>query len=531
MQDKKNNNKSKDKESINSEDLFEELKQKEGTAVSKFDMDDYKSKEQCTAYYFGKIPIEQKGYFCSVCDKRKKYMMCRFCHLFCHDKCHGTLLQDPEIVSKKEKLGFQKFVCHCGITLKHTINLNIVSNKNGCSMMNLDQELDITPYHCISHDVIVCCICAVVCHKECTCIPETEINSVQSCNCISDFHSNFNEMALSFPLEHYKKIANIDIWPIQLLNILFSTGKIFNKMKFFFKKLLCEEVDFKSQSKAIIYKFSDLLELFSNTFNSKFKSYYYHEEISSMFPYQQLFSFIKNLEVNDESTCIIKFRLLFILLFIHLRKDYQVFKSLTSNDFLCNNTLLRLAMKKLYRNNNIFSESFNDKYQILKGDPLKNYALKELCNLITKGMKYISVEENQDEFEIGLKILCFMLKRLMFNKQDLILLINSLYNFYENFYEYIMSSKNNIYSLLDIFYAIVELCYMIAINYNDLIIEEGLESKKEFAGKFIITRSEYSNKLLIIVFKNCDIFSKHYDLLIKPKIDQKVKKKKREKKK
>ena len=50
-------------------------------------------------------------------------------------------------------------------------------------------------------------------------------------------------------------------------------------------------------------------------------------------------------------------------------------------------------------------------------------------------MKYITIEENQDEFEIGLKILCFMIKRLMFNKEDLILLINSLYNFYEQFYE------------------------------------------------------------------------------------------------
>ena len=41
---------------------------------------------------------------------------------------------------------------------------------------------------------------------------------------------------------------------------------------------------------------------------------------------------------------------------------------------------------------------------------------------MTKGMFYISVEENQDEFEIGLKLLCFMLKHLMFTKNDLILI-------------------------------------------------------------------------------------------------------------
>ena len=530
MKNKKNKN-SKDKQSLDSDDLFEELKQKEGSATTKFDMLDFFSKDNCTAYYFGKLPIEQKGYVCSVCDKKKKNMICRYCHSFCHDKCRGTLIQNQELVAKREKLGFQKFACHCGVTLKHTFDLNIESYKNKCNMMKLDQELDIPPYHCISHDVIVCCICAVVCHKDCTIVPEIEINSAQCCNCISDFHSNFNEMALSFPLEQYKKIANIDIWPIQLLNILFSTGKIFRRMKLFFKKFLSNEVELKSQSKVIVNKFSDLLELFSNTFNRKFKSYYYHEEIINIFPYQNLFTFIKNLEVNDGITCIIKFRLLFILLFIHLKKDYQVYKSLTSNDFLCNNVLQRLLMKKLYRSNNIFSESINKKYKINKDESLKNFALKELCNLITKGMKFISVEENQDEFEIGLKILCFMLKRLMFNKQDLILLIDSLYNFYLNFYDYIMSSHNNIYSLLDIFNAIVELCFMISVNYNDLIIEEGLESNNQFSKNFIITRSEHSNKLLIIIFMNCDIFSKHYDLLIKPEFDQKSKEeKKREEK-
>ena len=531
MKKNKNNNNSSKKEN-KANDILEEFEIKDGVSQNKFNAIDFVSKNECTSISFGKIPIEQKGYVCSVCDKKKKNLMCRYCHRFCHEKCRGMLIEDPEFVMKKEKLGFQKFACHCGIELKHTFDLNIKSNKGNCSMMQLDQELNITPYHCITHDIIVCCICAVVCHKDCTVIPEIEVNLEQYCTCISDFHSNFNEMALSFPLEQYKKISNIDIWPIQILNILFSTGTIFNNMKSFFKKFLSNEIDFKKQKKLVINKFADLLELFSNTFNSKFKTYYYHEEIANMFPYQTLFTFIQNLEVNNEATCIIKFRLLFILLFIHLRKDYQVFKNLTSNDFLCNNVLQRLTMRKLYKNNNIYNNSINDKYKILQGDPIKDFALKELCNLIKNGMKYISIEENQDEFEIGLKILCFMLKKLMFNKEDLILLINSLYNFHENFYEYIMSSKNNIYSLIDIFCGIVEICLMIPVYYNDLIIEERLENEKDISSsKFIITKSEFSNKLLIIIFKNCDLFSKHYDLLIKPELDQKSKEeKKREEK-
>ncbi len=517
-------------------DVLEEFKIQDGIIHTKFDLIEFLDKDECTSYNFGKVPIEQKGYICLVCDKKKKNFMCHFCHKFCHEKCRGTLIEDIKVVEKKEKFGLQKFACHCGVEHKHIVALNEKLDKTNCNMMQLDHELKITPYHCITHDIIVCCICAVVCHKECTIVPELDANSTYNCDCISDSHSNFNEMGLSFPLEQYKKIGNIDIWPIQILNILFSTGTIFNNMKIFFNKILSNEIDVKTQKKSVIQKFADLLELFANTFNSNFKTYYYHEEITSIFPYQKLFNFIRNLEVNNDSTCIIKFRLLFILLFVHLRKDYQVYKSLTSNDFLCNNVLQRLALKKLYRCNNIFNNSINDKYKILNGDPIKDFALKELCNLIKNGMKYISIEENQDEFEIGLKILCFMLKRLMFNKEDLILLINSLFNFHEKFYEDLMISKKNIYSLLDIINAIIEICYMISVYYNDLVIEESLENnndtnKNTSFGKLIITKSEHSNKLLTIIFKNCDLFSKHFDLLIKPELDIKSKEeKKREKK-
>ena len=503
-----------------SNDNFDEF-QLEG-AQTKFNLEDYIYKKECTSYDFGNIPLEQKGYICSVCDKKKKNLMCRFCHKNCHKNCRETLIEEPEKVEKKEKYGFQKFACHCGVSLKHTIKVNEKKYVSNCNMMQLDQELEVTPYHCISHDVIICCICAVVCHKDCTVISESEIIIGQQCNCISDFHSNFNEMGLSFPLEKYKELSKMDIWPIQILNILFSTGTIFNKMKLFMNKIFSTKIQFKKSSKAMINKFADLLELFSNTFNYKFKSYYYHEELSKIFPYQTLFTFLKNLEVVDAPTCIIKFRLLFILLFIHLRKDFQVFKALTSNDFLCNNALQRITMKKLYQSKNIFTDNLINKYKFLKSDSIKDFALKELCNLISNGLKYISVEENQDEFEISLKIICFMLKRLMFNKEDLIILINSLYNFHDNFYEYIMSSNNNIYSLADIFYGIVEICYMISVYYNDLIVEESLNNINNISSeKFIITKSQHSNKLLIIIFKNADIFSKHYNLLIKPEVDTK----------
>ena len=69
---------------------------------------------------------------------------------------------------------------------------------------------------------------------------------------------------------------------------------------------------------------------------------------------------VKNLEVTNGQTVIIKFRLLFILLFMHLRKDFNCIKSLTSNDFYCNTVLERLKYKKMHKSSGIISNLLAD---------------------------------------------------------------------------------------------------------------------------------------------------------------------------
>ena len=70
-------------------------------------------------------------------------------------------------------------------------------------MMKLDQNLNIDEYECITHNQIICRICAVVFHSNCNSnnnINENindninNINSINeeiSCECDSDYHSNF----------------------------------------------------------------------------------------------------------------------------------------------------------------------------------------------------------------------------------------------------------------------------------------------------------------------------------------------------
>ena len=428
----------------------------------------------------------------------------------------------------KEFLNYQIFSCHCGLNLKHIIQRDKKIRKFECNMMKLDQNLNISNYECITHNQIICCICAVVCHSKCSINNLNEINDEVTCECDSDYHSNFNELAFNLPLEQYKKIANIDIWPIQILNILFSTKNNFNKLSNFFHRSLSGDIDFNNMinNKALINKFSNLLELFSDTFNRKFKTYYYHEEMSDMFPFDDLFNIIKKLEVKNGKTVIIKFRLLFILLFMHLRKDFNTVKSLTSNDFYCNTVLERLKYKKVLQSDKIFSFEINEKYNLNGDSEVKKLVLMIICDLLKKGMNYVSVEENQDEFEIGLKLITFLLKRMIFNKKDLILLINSIYDFHSDFYNYIMNEKNNIYSLIDIFNTMIEICFIITVYYNDLIIEEYLENKNlkiNNINSFIHSKSDHSIKLLTILSKNCDLFYKHFNLLIKPNLNKKDK--------
>ena len=157
-----------------------------------------------------------------------------------------------------------------------------------------------------------------------------------------------------------------------------------------------------------------------------------------MFPFENLIEYIQTLEITDPPTILLKFRLMFILLFIHLRKDFQMIKSLTSVDFLTNTILERLEYKKILTKKSIFNHLIDKKYNLenlFKEDNiLKRIAMDQICNLMEIGMDYVCIEENQDEFEIGLKYLCFMLKRMIFTKGDIIKLINSLYKFHSKFF-------------------------------------------------------------------------------------------------
>jgi hypothetical protein len=267
------------------------------------------------------------------------------------------------------------------------------------------------------------------------------------------------------------------------------------------------------------------MELFSNIFTRKIKPLYYVEDIINLLNYNTLIDYIKNIEIDSPDMILLKFRLLFILLFVHLKNDFQTTKTLTSIDFASNNILERIEYKKILLKKSVFNKNIYQKYDlnklITKNHVLKKIIINDVCNIMALGTDALSIEEYSEEFEIGLKILCFMMKKMLFTKEDLIKLIDSLYIFFEKFFNHINSVKCNVFFLIEIFSGLSELFLMISVNYNDIVVMNYLDKYEkasninsiELKEDFIHQSSEHGNKLFEMIMKSSELLKRHYDLL------------------
>ena len=485
-------------------------------------IDDYLSKDQCTSLSFGLEPISQLCYVCPICNPKRDKKLCKFCYDTCHEICREREPENSEkLIQDLNELKGETFSCYCGLKLKHKPEPPERKELVPCNMMQLDQVLSVKSIWCKTHNIQVCCICSVTCHKKCKIIYENSTNA-QSCSCRSDFHTNYNELALTFPLNEYKEKTGISVWSIQILNILFSTKNVFQKMS----ELFIATMNNPDPNAEINESFFPLLELFSNTLNRKFKTFYYNEELIKMFSYDHLLNFMFRLPMDNGKILLVKFRLIFIVLFIHLKADYQNIKNLTSIDFMTVPILDRFRYKIMLRSQNVLTEPIYKKYFSNKNNYLMKIALEEACTLMETGMNYLNIEKNQDEFEIGLKYICFLLKRMAFSNKEFDRLIQSLFSFYEKFFEYLTGDKSNIYGLLSIFNTLAEIFYLICVQYNDNVVFNYIEKKDKLEG-FIHTKSESGNMLFKMVLKSCDMLKKHYALLQKPDLDDKSKEEKK----
>ena len=89
----------------------------------------------------------------------------------------------------------------------------------------------------------------------------------------------------------------------------------------------------------------------------------FDDELLNIFQFEKVCEFMFQLPSNKDKYFLVKFRLIFIILFLHLKKDYQKIKFLTSIDFLAGSILERQKFKYLlFSLNNPLNEEINEKY-------------------------------------------------------------------------------------------------------------------------------------------------------------------------
>ena len=492
-----------------------------------FDIDaDFFAKEGCTALTLGLEPMPQKCFICPICDIKKEHYICNYCYLYCHEKCRNFEGRDsPKSKEENNFLGEKEFACYCGNILKHKIYKIPKVLIMPCSLTQLDETLGINLFFCKSHHLMICGVCSIECHKKCKVIKYKEKNNeMPLCKCTNENHTIYNDVGLLFDLNEYKKLTGTKVWSVQVLNILFSHKNNFENLINLFTNVLSS----KDVGKEKEEKFYFLLELFTNIFNRKFKTFYFQEDIINMFKFDNLVQYIQNISIVDAKSVMLKFRLFFSLLFIHFKRDFQMVKCFTSIDFITKAILERIEYKKILMKPSIYTSIIDKKYDLgtffRENNVLKMIVIEDICNLIEVGMDYLNIKDYRIEFEFGLKYVCFMVKKMIFTKKDIKKLITSIYVFYNRFFEFIQSDiDNNLYPLLDIFNILIELFFMFTVSYNDLTVMEYLDKNKNVTKTehiqeledFIHSKSEHGGMLFKMLLRTCEIFKIHYDLIEK----------------
>ena len=187
--------------------------------------EEYSKFDECTAMNLGPEHIFQKCYVCSICSTKKNYYICKYCYTNCHQNCRDIAKREPR---KDEFKGEKDFACYCGNKLKHIPDEPPKSEQKECDLIALDTSLEAGSFYCKTHQLSICCVCYVTCHKGCDRIKYKDINQnkVQQCLCRNESHTTYNEIALTFPIDEYQKKSGVAVWPIQILNILFNQKKI-----------------------------------------------------------------------------------------------------------------------------------------------------------------------------------------------------------------------------------------------------------------------------------------------------------------
>lgn len=496
-------------------------------------------KDKCTASCFGLVPLHQECYYCPKCDPTHQIRLC----LSCFEDCHFDCTYDIDNYNKEDYCidSSLEFSCECFSLLKHRVRRTQKKDSIKCELKILDKFLLPTKYfYCDDEKLLLCSFCYFSCHSDCDdkkiltgkeinelCNLNNSLSTFSICQCRHTNHSSNNEFLFQISVKEYSEEMEISFWPIQLINFTFSIDSVFSKFILHFKQNEFSHSEFKEMVSNNLMFVKDLCYII----NRKFTNYYFSEKVRKIFSIETLEKLISKCSVKDEKQIQFLFGLLYLLMCIHLKKDFSLInKPLTSSDFLSGDPIQRINYRKKTKffcqkekSKNEEDEYIDSPFEIKYGKNFQNIInllfqqLFPLLNNILQNSNF-SLISFREEIEIFLKFVCFLLKKHIFSMNQLKELIDNLEVIHSKIILH-MNFKNEMFvkSWIGLFCFFSEIFFFIAVIYNDLVIEEYLSQKeyeeKVMEGNFIHSDSNYGQKLLRMIMKSNSIVCKHYKML------------------
>ena len=460
-----------------------------------FNLFEYKSKNKCTYFQYGDITIEQDAYCCEICDPNKTEFICEECYNTCHKSCRNDEEEPSTIVTNVKR----KFICECGLK-KHEIEKQKDQELiKTCLFGEIDSNMGVDiKCFCKTCKIYICYICSKECHKQkngCELqkgkLKYHNYDKMENvCECKAPRHSNKTSMIRIInkfiDKEEYGEIQHI--WRLQLFNN-FCMSQIFSTL-FSESQSLINNFTVSSVIRRDYFNLCDKFVRLGKLILKSQKYFYFKSNYVNLISYKYIINVITSFKPGQYE----KFgnyicSLCFFFYFIHLKRDFQNIKGLCIIDFFISSPLDRLFYRKLLHSRTIYTSDIYDKYF---DENLKVFKIADICNILLEVLDNAIVDftlKKLDKclknFFTILKICFFCLKRFLFDMNNLKKFIDTYLKIALNIYHYVENcirekkTGTEFAEFLEtLMYYLTRINICLLFNYNDLIIENNLENKK-----------------------------------------------------
>ena len=360
----------------------------------------------CSFLEYGNYPIDQKPYYCQVCDPNKTEPICVSCLSMCHSSC-GNQQSDINYDEIKDL----NFICSCGKN-KHDIKISnnkIDSNTSKtCHLFEIDYLLNNKiVYSCVQcKKKSLCYLCFTTCHSMCKKKTKTHLSNINNNNNNIYFEDNYHDNVI---LKNYYKDENLNykkseidyfikdntgckcnspahynalllnsiiqeltspskfyyesisfIWQSQIINTMLSSENIITSV---YSPMINMFQSNKNNNYNIDTLIMNMIIILTKNISSCIIYYYYHPRASILLPFDSILDILENTDCNKivENGSFIS-SLMYYAMNVHLKQDFQKYKVISVEDYFVSSPLQRILLRETILKYSLYSKNLHDKY-------------------------------------------------------------------------------------------------------------------------------------------------------------------------